>query len=194
MDVIKWDQRQPDRSVNKFISLLEPSANVPNTLFSPRSEDINLNKKTDLIEPHTVACGNQKGCCWVGSAGCQLSTQPHDCGCPAFCGRLPPLQRHQPELWVQASAVPCCAYGICVCRWKVKQRQDLWGNHTWRAASSPLAGLPHCSRKTNSPCRQESPQHIGVIWWGENILRCANVKQWSFRIKNKQQRTLSLNN
>lgn len=118
MDVIKWDQRQPDRSVNKFISLLAPSANVPNTLFSPRSENINLNKKTDLIEPHMVACGNQKGCCWVGSAGCQLSTRPHDCGCPAFCGRLPPLHRLQPELWAQASAVPYCAYGICACRWK----------------------------------------------------------------------------
>lgn len=24
-----------------------------------------------------VACGNQKGCCWLGSAGCQLSTLPH---------------------------------------------------------------------------------------------------------------------
>lgn len=24
-----------------------------------------------------VACGNQKGCCWLGSAGCQLSSLPH---------------------------------------------------------------------------------------------------------------------
>lgn len=138
-----------------------------------------MSKKTDLTEPHMIACGNQKACCWVGSAGCQLSALPHSHGCAALSSSLAPprgpasIQGHSPELWAQASVAPRSAHGICVCRRKARnrKRQDLQSNQTTcfptrrlpPGTLSPLAGLPYRSRKTSSPCRQESHQDIEVI-------------------------------